>query len=316
MTDTTTGSAAALLAGNPAGAPDPAAAATTATTANTTAADPAATAAADPAQAATGASDPSPEWFGKLPENIRSIAETKGWKGDNPTDAFVKVVDGYANLEKLLGSSERIALPTDPNDQAGWDKVWNRLGRPEKPDGYGFDKLDGADPGYAKFMSEALHKAGAPASMAKAMAEAHQQFVAQQMESVKADADAKGEAEINALKSEMGATYDEKIEAARRVITRDGISPEDLTALESVWGTGKTLRYFMGRGAEVMEDKGVIDTLRPSLSMTPDAADAEISRKIADPEFLRRYMSEDTKIRAVAQAEMERLQKLKAGIKA
>lgn len=306
MTEATSGSA-ALTAGNPDATATAAAPATTAPTATTPATTIVTTPTVTPA--AVPAVDP---WFTKAGIEDK---ETLDWLGAKNFPEQKSQIEAHRNLEKLLGAGERIALPKDADDKAGWDKVFTRLGRPEKAEGYGLDKIEGADPVFSKTMGDVFHGAGISASQAKALTEAYTKFGATAQEQALVQMETKSAAEMEGLKAEWGAAYDEKLEAGRRVVKADGLSAEDLTALESVWGSAKMMKYFAKRGGEVAEDSSPKGTLTPSLTMTPDAAKAAIANKMVDKDFLSKFTNENPKIRQPALDEMERLQKLANGEK-
>ncbi len=68
------------------------------------------------------------------PENVTTLFEKKGWGNIND------LITGYSELEKFkgLGDDNHIVLP-EGDDPQMWDKVWNRLGRPETHDKYAFE---------------------------------------------------------------------------------------------------------------------------------------------------------------------------------
>src|SRR5437868_12698655 len=120
---------------------------------------PATTAVTPSSDAGSGAVDL--KWLGDAaPEDVRGYVGNKGWR--NPND----VIDGYRNLEKLVGS-HRLALPKDENDAEGWNKTYDALGRPKTPAEY---KIDGGDPAFTKVASDWMHKAGLNTRQAQALA--------------------------------------------------------------------------------------------------------------------------------------------------
>lgn len=261
------------------------------------------------ATATTATTTTDVDWTSGLDDDSKGLIEVKGWKG--PKDA----IDSYRNLERLVGS-ERIAKPKDENDKAGWDKVFNALGRPDNADGYKIAPAEGADPAFAKTMAEAFHEAGLSLKQAQLLAGKYQEFATGVTAEAQQAADAKSEQEMTAFRNELGAKYDETIEAIRRVVKADGLTPDELTAVEMALGTGRFLRVFAKRAGEVLEDKGPEGTLRPSMTLTPAGAKAKIAELQRDDSFMKKYMNEDPMVRKDAIAEMERLHKLAAGVAA
>lgn len=68
-------------------------------------------------------------WTSRLPEDIRSLPSISKFKDET------ELAKSYVNLEKLV-SRDKIPMPKDENDQAGWETVFSRLGRPESSDKY------------------------------------------------------------------------------------------------------------------------------------------------------------------------------------
>jgi len=69
----------------------------------------------------------SDNWKDLIPEDIRKesvIAQTKD---------ITSMAKQLVSAQKMIGS--RLKLPAD-GDTAGWDEVYNKLGRPESIDGY------------------------------------------------------------------------------------------------------------------------------------------------------------------------------------
>lgn len=67
-----------------------------------------------------------------MPENVKSLVEAKGYKG------VTDLADAYTNAASKLGvDPNRLAtIPEKPDDADGWNNLFNRMGRPETPDGY------------------------------------------------------------------------------------------------------------------------------------------------------------------------------------
>jgi hypothetical protein len=73
----------------------------------------------------------------KASEGVRDFVVKKGFKSlDEQTAAHVE-------LEGMLGQRDKIVIVPDEGDKAGWDKVYDRFGRPASPDKYIFKPRDG-----------------------------------------------------------------------------------------------------------------------------------------------------------------------------
>ena len=127
---------------------------------------------------ATGQAAQAPETPANLPEWANGVApEVGAWLLNKQfADPQAALTSSY-HLERMLGQ-DKIPLPKDASDKAGWDAVWSKLGRPEKPEDYGLPVPDGDDGEFAKVAAGVFHKAGVPKGMAGQIASAINEHVA------------------------------------------------------------------------------------------------------------------------------------------
>lgn len=246
--------------------------------------------------------------------------EDKGWFENKKYADLPTLINSVRGMERLLGvPKERLlALPEKPDDPR-WGEIHQKLGRPEKPDGYDF----GLAPEVAKSPTvvafrDVMHKHGVSQSAAK---EIVSEFLKQrdtQTEAQIAAFNTASEQAVEKLKTELGAAYDQTIGAARNAAKAYGISKEDMLALEKAWGTEKQLRFFIGLSKAQGEHdaEGTTGGNKQFGALTPAAASDQIARLLGDKEFIARYTNENRAIRQQAIAEMERLQKFAAGVAA
>lgn len=197
------------------------------------------------------------------------LVETKGWKSAN--DAL----QSYANLEKTLGA-DKIALPGKDAKPEDWDAVWNKLGRPEKPDGYAFqapENLPGYDQGFADWFRDTAHKAGLNGNQAAALHDAFVAFSEQEM-AAREEANREGEAK---LRQEWGRAFDQKVALAKRATQAFGGDVEILDKLEGALGYDGVVKMFSAIG-EAMGEDAIKGGGGSGFAMTPDAAKAEIAK--------------------------------------
>lgn len=238
----------------------------------------------------------APEWTAALPEEARGFVRNKGW--GKPAD----LLDSYRHLERLVGA-ERLALPRDENDRANWERVWNRLGRPEKPEGYKLPMPEkGGDKTLAKAFAARAHDLGLTAKQARGLTEWWNTSAAGGMERAERQKQAREAAEIETLQSELGAAFDGEAAAARRAATLFGFDAATLTKIEGAIGTAAMLRRFMAIGRALGEDRiegGTDSGFGPSV----EGARARIEGLKADPAWTKRYLGGDE----AAKAELQRL---------
>ena len=97
--------------------------------------------AADPAVAAAAANAAGVDQNGQASEGPPEYIPSKYWDPEKKAPRIEDLGRGYQNLEKMLGS-EKIPLPSDPNDDEGWARYFKAAGWPEKPDDYEFQRPD------------------------------------------------------------------------------------------------------------------------------------------------------------------------------
>jgi len=100
--------------------------------------------------------------FSGLDPGIREWIGNAGLKLDDPAKLVSDLVVKTRGAETLIGKS--VQLPGDDAGPEDWNKFFGRLGRPEKPDGYGFqvpDEIkDSYDAGFTEAFRGAAHQAG------------------------------------------------------------------------------------------------------------------------------------------------------------
>jgi hypothetical protein len=201
--------------------------------------------------------------------------------------------EAYLHLERRFGidPNRRLDLPADPKDAAAMDAVWNRLGRPEKPDGYKFELTADAtdtDKALVSSYAETAHKLGLTAEQARgAMAF----LVEQQGKAAEANAAAfaaAAEAGRAALKGEWGQAYDTRVKEIGAVVAKYGdealIKELDANGL----GNYPNLAKMLSRMVERMQEPGVAggnsgDAAAADRALTPSQAKAAVRALDTNP---------------------------------
>lgn len=195
-------------------------------------------------------------WYGAFkpdaPQDFQQWVANKGYA--DPQAALY----GHWNTEKLVGApADQIIRMPKPDDKAGWDGVWNKLGRPEKPEGYELPLPAGDDGSFGKVAAGWFHSAGVPKGAAQSIAKAWNEHIGGLVEQQRQQAEQKATAELNTLKSEWGNEFTKNEEFARRGLRaygkQAGLDDNDLLTLEYAIGTSKMLRMFKSLGEATKE---------------------------------------------------------------
>ncbi len=282
-------------------------------------ADPAAgaPAAPAPAPAVPGTGQPGPAWLAAdtNPE-LLGHAQNKAWK------TAADVVQSHRELEKLLGADRAgrtVTVPADENDAAGWEQVYNRLGRPPAPEAYKLPVPEGHAPEFARAAAGEFHKLGLSERQGQALAS----WWNAQAQKAQADRAAAEEValrqEHEALARDWGAEHDARREIARRSALAlgqkagldQGKLQTALDTLEKVGGYSTVLKLLATAGDLMREHgaAGIADTVPGSFAMTPEGAKARRSQLMADKEWTAKAIVPNS----AQWAELQRLDRIIAG---
>lgn len=271
-----------------------------------------------PAPEPTPAPSPSAgdSWLDKLDPEIKTWAESKGWKSPDTADPAA-IAQSYYNLEKLFGADKAgrtVQLPKDEADTAALDAIFDKLGRPKDANGYDI-KIDGADETFLGTAKGWFHKAGLLPKQAQMVAELYRAAELDSVQKVRQQ----HATEIEGLEREWGQQFEQKVEVGKAAARAAGMPEEDIKAAEAAWGPAKAAKYFefFGRNYVEAQPPGAENrTQTPGFAQhTPATAKAKMDALYADKLFMDRYNNPDPKIRAVAMAEMDALAKLAVNAK-
>lgn len=216
-----------------------------------------------------------PSWRDGLPADLRA----------NPAlSSFADVgalAKEHVNLQGLIGR-KGIIPPTETDPPEAWQKFYKDLGRPDKPEEYGFKPPDGApqdiyDPNFAGKFAKWAYEAGIPKAQAQKL---HDSYVKEAIDGHKqqmASLQATGKAMEEALRAEWGAAYDGKVESGRRAF-KAFTSPDMADRMEKVLGSTEMMKMFASIGEKMGEDNMIGANSGSRATMTPQEAQGEIAK--------------------------------------
>ena len=149
----------------------------------------------------------------QLPEKIRGEAAFKDIKN------LEGLANSYYNAQKMIGvpKDQLLRLPTSDKPE-DWAAVYNRLGRPEKPDGYSLKVPDGFPPPEKDYKDSAFakaHELGLSQKQLQGMQNWLYERAGQALAARQASTDGARAKAIDTLKNEWGAAFDNKVEQSR-----------------------------------------------------------------------------------------------------
>lgn len=246
----------------------------------------------------------APAWLEGADETTVGYVQNKGWQEPK------QVLEGYRNLEKLLGADKAgnaVVLPKADAPKAELDAFYSRLGRPADAAGYGLEKIAGSDPEFSKVAGGWFHEVGLTSKQAAALVEKFNGHVGG---AATAGAEAQAaafQADESELKSSWGGAYNQNVAAAQAAVRGLGLDAATIDKLSASLGHKATMEFFHKIGSKVGEADFVSgDNLEKfGNALTPGQAKARIQELMTDKAFTARYLNKD----ADAKAEMERLHK-------
>lgn len=241
-----------------------------------------------PGSEPTGWMSPTGEIREGAPENVRTLLEAKKWDNIN------QIVDGYGELEKLVGVGEHLVIPKvdDPEFATKMGDVFNRLGRPDTHDKYEYE-YDGdveiSDELTGQF-KEYAHSLGLTQDQFNKIVNFQLDAVAAQSQAYTEQAETQKQENISALQLKWGANYETKIKGAK--IIADSLGIYQTLETKGLASDPVIIEMLDTIASRTSED--VITPVAPStLTKTPQERLVEIKKSES---FLKRFHPDHKKI--------------------
>jgi len=203
--------------------------------------------------------DPNPStptegtWFDGMSQEEIGHLQNKGWDKE---DGVAKMYESYKNLEGLRGVPDDRILKL-PKDGEPMDEVYNSLGRPETPEDYVYNPVEGEDPANNPIIGDvrqAAHEAGLSAEGFTKLTDAYNQAVAREQQAMAEEAQQAEANQISELKREFGADLDKMVAQADATAIALGFDQDTADSLRGSMGPRKMLDLMKKLGDAVGED--------------------------------------------------------------
>lgn len=253
-----------------------------------------------PAPAAPAA-PAAPSWLNGADETTIGYVQNKGWT--EPT----QVLEGYRNLEKLLGADKAgnaVIIPKADADPKEWGAVFDRLGRPSSPDGYKVQLPQGGDQNVHNASLAKFHELGLTKTQGEALMGWYNGLVEQSSQATEAQRQAAFQQEDAALKMEWGQAYTQNLAQAQTGARGLGLDSATIDKLSDALGHKATMSLLHKVGAGMREDSFVTSDSMSGFSnaLTPGQAKAQIQSLMQDKDFTTKYMAGNADARAKMEA--------------
>lgn len=148
-----------------------------------------------------------------IPESFKEEKSLQNFKN---MEDFVK---SYLHSQKLVGAN-KIPVPNKHATDEDWAEVYNKLGRPETPDGYKYSfKEDEIDQEQLKGFNETAHKLGLLPKQAESLIKYYNEMNAAQLAQSEEQADVKQMETEAELKKEYGPQFHKRLDQAKKLAT-------------------------------------------------------------------------------------------------
>jgi hypothetical protein len=225
-----------------------------------------------------------------------------------PDQALAKVLPMYRGAEQKLGvpADQVLRLPGKDAKPEEWKAVYQRLGAPDKPEGYELTAPEGDNGEFLKTASAWFHEIGVPKSQAAALAGKWAEYTQAQKVAMDGQWNQRFDTEVAALKTEWGDSFDKNSDLASRVQRAGGWTTEQLQAMEKALGPKAFMAGFAKFGGMVGEHRFTGGEGEKQYGMSSEGARSRIADLKKDQGWVAKYSSGD----ADAKAEWTRLHQI------
>jgi hypothetical protein len=221
-------------------------------------------------------------WLSRSSGDTADFIRTKGWEN---LDAVIR---SYQNLESMLGSDRAgrtIVLPRDTDDAEAYAEIYDRLGRPERPDGYELDRTGApVDEEILDWYRSVAYEAGLSSRQASALLDAWGKMASSRIDALDRQTQLNREEATEALREKWGSRFDGKMAAAERAARRFG--GEHLPALEQALGHAPVREILARIGEALAEDALPAGEGRTGFGLSPEEARSSYDQRKRDPDFI------------------------------
>lgn len=228
-------------------------------------------------------------WRDSLPDDMRNHPALQDFKD------VTGLTKSYLSQQDLIGK-DKVAIPGE-DDAEGWGKLYNKLGRPEKEDGYEYKAPEGSeglqiDKELVTQYQKKFHELGLTKKQGEALFNLYNENVVAKIKGLTADAEKRRQDTQTLLKAEWGQAYDQNLNMAKNVIKELG-DPDLIPFLEET-GLGndpRLVKIFYNIATKTSEDSFKSGGNGNGFISTPEQAKSKIAQLQADDKFMEAYMS-------------------------
>jgi len=258
-------------------------------------------AAPDAAAAAAAAAAAPAAWLTGADAEIVGHIQNKGWDKLTPDAAAREIAKAHREAERHIGvpADQILRVPKDASDEAGWNAVFSRLGKPAAATDYDLSAVkfgDGTDlsDDFRDFAQKTAHALNLPKDQGTRLAAEIAKFIDGASSADAANAEAALATEKAELAKDWGNNHEANLFIAKQAAAKLGVTPEAVAALEKQIGYAGVMKMFQKIGTSIGEDKFINSGDPQKGIMTREQAVARKAELMNDDSFRTRYLNGDT----------------------
>jgi hypothetical protein len=222
--------------------------------------------------------DKSEPWVNGLDPELKEHPSLKNFKSPND------LAKSWVNAQKLIGK-DKVALLNEKSTPEEREAFYNKLGRPEKPEGYKFEPLPEPiqNESREKNFAEFAHKQGFTQAQASALRgwwasemNAEMSQMGEQNENTQKETETE-------LRREWGMAYQAKMVTANKVLSQ--FSEPTQKKIMGAFGNDPDVIRDLAKMGGKFSEAGMIGK-SPDGMMSPEEAQAEIAKLKVNPAYL------------------------------
>ena len=167
------------------------------------------------------------DWRSSIPEEIRGHRSLESIKDVG------SLAKSYVNAQSMIGA-DKVAIPGRHATDDDWVPVWDKLGRPEAPEGYELENTpgEGIEPNadMLNWFKGAAHNAGLTPGQAQKLLNDYNGMIAESGQVDSGQAEQLTQATETELRREYGQAFDDRMGNANAVLANFG--QQEMTEIE------------------------------------------------------------------------------------
>lgn len=244
---------------------------------------------------------------GQFAEGWKSQLEDEQLQSSKSLDKFQTVQDmakSYVNMEKKFGKDpdKLVELPSENASDEVKAEFYKRLGVPDDPSEYGFEKSTElpedieVDDQLLEGAKQLAHKYNMPkeafSGLVNDWLQLEQQSIQEKQKQVQQELDSEYESSVNSLRKEWGDDYDRRVNRANRLLTQ--FAGEEAVEELGLSNSPKMVQFLDKVADSMSEDK--LEGSGTNPLPTPAQVESKISELMAHPAYMNKKHPEHKNI--------------------